>query len=96
MATNTMLWRLKVAEGKEAEFERLVTQLVADVHANEPSQIFEYRRAQDDKRTYVLFLSFDDETAYERYSNADYHRNASPDIIACLGEPPVGEALDTF
>ena len=46
MATTTTLWRLKVAHEKQDEFERLVTQLVKDVHEHEPGQVFEYRRAR--------------------------------------------------
>jgi quinol monooxygenase YgiN len=95
MAT-TMLWRLKVAAGREAEFEGLTSQLVRDVHANEPSQTFEYRRLADDPRTYILFLSFTDDEAYKRYSSADYHRGASGKIMACLDGSPVGEPLVTF
>ena len=95
MATTT-LWRLRVAPEKQQEFEGLVTQLVRDVHANEPGQVFEYRRGQADPLSYVLFLSFKEPAAFERYSNAEWHRGVSPQIMACLAEPPVAEQLDTF
>lgn len=91
-----MVWRLKVSPEKQAEFERLTSQLVRDVATNEPESIFEYRRSVDDPLTYVLFLSFDDETAFERYSTADYHTGASGQIMECLAEPPVGDALERF
>lgn len=92
----TTLWRLKVAPEKQADFERLTSQLVRDVAENEPSGIFEYRRAIDDPLTYVLFLTFDDEDAFQRYSTADYHTGASGQIMECLAEPPVPDQLERF
>lgn len=92
----TTLWRLKVAPEKQADFERLTSQLVRDVAENEPSGIFEYRRAIGDPLTYVLFLSFDDEQAFQRYSTADYHTGASGQIMECLAEPPVPAELERF
>lgn len=92
----TTLWRLKVAPEKQADFERLTSQLVRDVAENEPSGIFEYRRGVEDPLTYVLFLSFDDEQAFQRYSTADYHTGASGQIMECLAEAPVGDELERF
>ncbi len=92
----TTLWRLKVAADKQAEFERLTSQLVRDVAANEPESIFEYRRAVEDPLTYVLFLSFDDGDAFQRYSTADYHTGASGQIMECLAEAPVPDELERF
>ena len=92
----TTLWRLKVAADKQAEFERLTSQLVRDVAENEPESIFEYRRAVEDPLTYVLFLSFDDEQAFQRYSTADYHTGASGQIMECLAEAPVPDELERF
>lgn len=92
----TTLWRLKVAADKQAEFERLTSQLVRDVAANEPESIFEYRRGVENPLTYVLFLSFDDEQAFQRYSTADYHTGASGQIMECLAEAPVPDELERF
>ncbi len=96
MAATTMLWRLDVAKGREAEFEALVSGLVRDVHANEPGQIFEYRKTRGERPQYILFLSFFDEEAFARYSAAPYHTGVSPAIIACLDGAPQGEPLDVF
>ena len=91
-----MVWRLKVTPEKQADFERLTSQLVRDVAANEPDSTFEYRRSVEDPLTYVLFLSFDDADSFQRYSTADYHTGASGQIMECLAEPPVGDELDRF
>ncbi len=91
-----MVWRLKVTPEKQADFERLTSQLVHDVAANEPESIFEYRRGVEDPLTYVLFLSFDDADSFQRYSTADYHMGASAQIMECLAEPPVGDEFERF
>jgi quinol monooxygenase YgiN len=92
-----MLIRLKVLEGKVAEFETLVSTLVANIHANEPEpKMYEVRKVKDQPRTYVYFIAFKDQTASDTYANAPYHRNVAPAIMACLDGDPVYETLETF
>ena len=89
--------RLKVLPDKVEEFEALVAQLVRDVYANEPGvQFYEVRRVQDQPLTYVYFLSFEDQAAFDRYSAADWHRQMSPKAVACLDGSPVFENLESF
>jgi quinol monooxygenase YgiN len=88
--------RLKVKEGKEAELETLVTQLMRDVTANEPGSIYDVRRVRDEPRTYFYFVSFPDQAAYDRYLSADYHRQMSPKALALLDGAPLFEDLDIF
>lgn len=90
------LIRLKVQKEKVAEFEKLVSTLVANIRANEPEpKTYEVRRAAE-PFTYVYFISFTDADAYQRYADAPYHRNAAPAIVACLDGDPVYETLDSF
>jgi quinol monooxygenase YgiN len=90
------LIRLKVQKDKVAEFEKLVSTLVANIRASEPEpKTYEVRRTAE-PLTYVYFISFTDADAYQRYADAPYHRNAAPAIMACLDGDPVYEALDTF
>lgn len=93
-----MLIRLQVLEHKVAEFEKLVSTLVADIHANEPDpKIYEVRRlAGGPPRTYVYFIEFRDQAANDAYANAPYHRAAAPAIMACLDGEPVYEMLEPF
>ena len=90
----TVTIRLKVQEDKVAEFEGLVSQLIRDVHANEPDAIYEVRRVRGEPLTYLYFLSFPDQAAYDRYSDADYHTSMSPKAVACLDGDPVFEEHD--
>ena len=92
-----MLIRLKVLEHKVAEFETLVSTLVANIHANEPEpKMYEVRRVVGQSRTYVYFVAFKDQAANDAYANAPYHRNAAPAIMACLDGDPVYETLEAF
>jgi quinol monooxygenase YgiN len=89
--------RLKVLPDKVAEFEVLVAQLVRDVHANEPGvHAYEVRRVKDQPLTYVYFISFKNQAAFDRYSSADWHTQVSPKIIALLDGNPVFEDFESF
>ncbi len=81
--------RLKILPDKVEEFEGLVAQLVRDIYANEPgAKVYEVRRVKDRPLSYVYFLSFQDQAAFDRYSAADYHTQMSPKAVACLDEIP--------
>jgi quinol monooxygenase YgiN len=89
--------RLKILPDRVEEFEGLVAQLVRDIHANEPgARVYEVRRVKGEPLTYVYFLSFEDQAAFDRYSNADYHTQMSPKAVACLDGYPVFEDLESF
>lgn len=91
----SVLIRVKVQSGRERDFEDLIAKLVRDVHANEPDpKVYEFRRLQGEPRTYVLFQSFADETAYDRYANSTYHLEASPKGQAMLDGEPIVEYLE--
>lgn len=88
--------RLKVLEGKEAELESLVSQLMRDVVAHEPGSIYDVRRVRGAPRTYSYFISFPDQAAFDRYMTADYHTEMSPKALALLDGDPLIEDLDEF
>lgn len=88
--------RLKVKEGKAEELERLVSRLMRDVVANEPGSIYEVRRVRDEPLTYLYFISFPDQAAFDRYVAADYHQEMSPKALALLDGDPIFEDLDAF
>lgn len=88
--------RLKVKEGKEAEFEALVAQLMRDVTTNEPGSIYDVRRVRGEPRTYFYFISFPDQAGFDRYMAADYHTQMSPKALAVLDGEPSYEDLDAL
>ena len=88
--------RLKVQAGKVEEFEALVSQLMRDVVDHEPGAIYEVRRVRGQKRTYLYFISFPDQAAFDRYMTAGYHTQMSPQAVALLEGEPLFEDLDNF
>ena len=88
--------RLKILENKVEEFEALVVKLMEDVTANEPGSIYDVRRVKGEPLTYLYFISFPDEAAFDRYMSAEYHTNMSPKAMAMLDGDPVFEDLDVF
>lgn len=93
----SMLIRVKVFPDKITEFEALVAQLVKDVASHEPDpKTYEVRRSQDDPLSYVYFISFKDQAAFDSYSEADYHTQMSPKAMACIDGDPIIETLEPF
>ena len=88
--------RLKVQAGKVEAFEALVSQLMKDVVQHEPGSIYDVRRVRGQERTYLYFISFPDQAAFDRYMSADYHTEMSPKAVALLEGDPVFEDLDAF
>lgn len=88
--------RLKVQAGKVEEFEALVSQLMRDVVDHEPGAIYEVRRVRGQERTYLYFISFPDQAAFDRYMTAGYHTQMSPQAVALLEGEPLFEDLDNF
>lgn len=88
--------RLKIQKDKVTEFEALVGKLMADVTANEPDSIYDVRRVRGEPLSYLYFISFPDQAAFDRYMSAEYHTDMSPKAIAMLDGDPVFEDLDAF
>ena len=88
--------RLRIQENKVEEFEALVGKLMEDVTANEPGSIYDVRRVRGEPLTYLYFISFPDQAAYDRYISAEYHTDMSPKAMAMLDGDPIFEDLDAF
>ena len=88
--------RLKILENKVEEFEALVGKLMEDVTANEPGSTYDVRRVKGEPLTYLYFISFPDEAAFDRYMSAEYHTEMSPKAMAMLDGDPVFEDLEVF
>lgn len=77
--------KLKIREGREAEFERLQTQLSNLAHAAEPGLIvYDVIRHVSEKRTYVVYARFADRNAFEFHQGADFHERLVPPILDCV------------
>ncbi len=76
---------LQVAEGKEADFERLQTELSEISHAREPGLVvYDVIRHAEKKGTYVVYARFRDQAAFEFHQEADFHHRLVPPILECV------------
>ncbi len=85
--------RVRVKPEKRDEFIGLITELAANVKANEPETlVWEFLQA-DDPDEFVFFECFTDEAACDRHQCMDYHLAMSDAGWACLSEEPHIEVL---
>jgi len=76
---------LHVAEGKEAAFERLQTELSEIAHAQEPGLVvYDVIRHAEKKGSYVVYARFRDQAAFELHQEADFHHRLVPPILECV------------
>lgn len=81
----TFIATLNVAEGREAEFERLQTELSEISHHDEEGLVvYDVIRHKEKPRTYVVYARFEDQAAFELHQEADYHQRLVPPILACV------------
>lgn len=76
---------LNVARGKEAEFERLQTELSEIAHTSEPGLlVYDVIRHAENPGVYVVYARFRDEEAFESHQQADFHQRLVPPILDCV------------
>jgi quinol monooxygenase YgiN len=86
---------LRVSPGKEAEFEKLLLELVANVHEHEPGcTLFHFVRSQSDPRTYLVIELYSDREAYDRHHGTDYLERTIPVMMTYLASDPELEEYD--
>jgi len=76
---------LRIKAGREAEFERLQTELSNIAHAREPGLIvYDVIRHATDQPTYAVYARFRDQAAFEYHQAADFHERLVPPILDCV------------
>lgn len=76
----TFLAHITVRAGREADFERIVTDLYEATHAKEPGvRRYEYWRGAAE-RTYYTHASFADFLAFIEHQTSDHHESAGPPL----------------
>ena len=81
-----LLARLNVAEGKEAEFETVMLELVAQVRASEPGNQL-YTLVKDDEGYAVMEL-YDSDEALQAHGTSDHFRAAGAKFRGLMAGPP--------
>ena len=81
----TFIATLHVSAGREAEFERLQTELSEIAHREEAGlMVYDVIRHRDKPRTYVVYARFKDQAAFDFHQQADFHERLVPPILACV------------
>ena len=81
-----LLARLKVAEGKEPQFETVMLELAAQVRANEPGNQL-YTLVKDDEGYAVMEL-YDDEAALKAHGASDHFKAAGAKFAGLMAGRP--------
>ena len=81
-----LLARLQVAAGKEAEFEKVMLELAAQVRANEPGNQL-YTLVKDDDGYAVMEL-YDDEEALKAHGASDHFKAAGAKFAGLMAGRP--------
>ena len=81
-----LLARLKVAEGKESQFETVMLELAAQVRANEPGNQL-YTLVKDDEGYAVMEL-YDDEEALKAHGASDHFKAAGAKFAGLMAGRP--------
>ena len=96
MSRVTFLSRMTVKAGREADYERLVTQLTKVVLEKEPEVIyFEFFKLREPRR-YAVLESFKSEEGEHQHLETAHFKEIAPGILDCLDGSYVREYLDVF
>ena len=88
---------LKVAEGKNGEYESVFRDLAAQVKANEPgNQMYRVFKSKADAQTYVVMEIYADQAALEAHGKSDHFKAAGPKIAPTLGGRPDIQYFDSI
>jgi quinol monooxygenase YgiN len=86
---------LKVADGKNAEFEAVFSELAAQVRANEPGNLaYACTKSRTDPQIYKILEVYADQDALTHHGGTDYFKAAGPKLGPCLAGRPEIEYLD--
>ena len=86
---------LKVAPGKNAEFEAIFIELQKKVRGNEPGVLlYQLTRSREDPQTYRVLEIYKDAEAQKAHGATDYLRELGAKMGPCMAARMVVELLD--
>lgn len=81
--------KLKIQDGKQAEFETAIKKLMADVAANEPDcKLYQFCRTKGSETDYMVMEVYTSEAALAAHGASDHFKAAQPALGACLAGAP--------
>jgi quinol monooxygenase YgiN len=85
--------KLNVAEGKEAEFEKTMLELAAQVRANETGNQL-YTLCKDSQGKYLVMEIYDSAEALTAHGQSDHFKEAGTKFAGVMAGRPEIERLD--
>jgi quinol monooxygenase YgiN len=79
--------KLKVAPGKEAEFEKVMLGLARDVRANEPANKL-YTLTKSDTGEYIMLELYETEAAMTAHGQSAHFKAAGPKFAGLMAGRP--------
>jgi quinol monooxygenase YgiN len=90
----TLVIRLKVQDGKQAEFEKAASEQVERVLANEPGTVlYTMVKSQTDPTEYFFLEAYKDDEA-QAFHIAEFHKIWGPQMNSMIARPNVVERAD--
>lgn len=87
--------KLKIAPGKEAEFEEVAKDLMAKVKANEAgTTTYQLYKSKKDADTYIFMEEYASAEALAAHGKTEYFAAAGPKLGPCLAGAPEIEYYD--
>ena len=87
--------KLNVAPGKEAAFEEVMLDLIAQVRANEPDNQL-YKLCKDATGRYVVMELYTDAAAIEAHGSSDHFRAAGKRFAGLMAGAPEIERMEVI
>ncbi|MFT4614509.1 MAG: quinol monooxygenase YgiN [Bacteroidia bacterium] len=92
-----VLATITVAEGKNAEFEKVFLELIEQVRANEPgNNFYSLNRSMSDPQVYKVMEQYVDGDALDVHSKSDHFRAANKQLAGLVAGAPDIELLESF
>ena len=87
--------KIKVAAGKNAEFEAVFAELSAAVHKDEPGcNFYALHKSKTDPQLYVVLENYKDQAAVDAHMGAPHFKASFKKMGACLAGAPEVELRD--
>ena len=86
---------LTIAEGKNNEFEKIFTELSAQVNEKESGcHFFQVHKSRKDPQVYVVLEQYANQEALDAHGKTDYFRSLGKQMGGCMAGAPEIELLD--
>jgi quinol monooxygenase YgiN len=84
----TSIIKVKIKDGRTAEFETMIKELVATVNANEPGVRFYQIFGAGEPGRYCFLESFADDAAVKAHLKSEHFQAARPTLVDFFDGPP--------